>query len=393
MYRRKSILASLFDCDNPVQDALAHGSPAGIKLAAEAVAVQFEILRRTSVHSPAEVYRVKTGKRIWIVFYLLVAGGAALFTFLLIHQGAPQVMAAFASAGWWIAAVVIYHLAVPLLLDALAWWSLFPRAERLSLWEFFWMRWIGESVSTLVPSASVGGDVVRARLAALHGASIPTAAASVLVDITLGVFVQIVFTLLGLALIVTATGRQSFVRPTLIGAVIGVLAIIGFYVVQRLGMFRFVGKMISRLANAEDWHSLVHSGHTLDEAIRTQYARRSGVVGCCAWTGASLILGSGEIWIALHALGLHAALMNSVILQSMVLTIRSVVFPVPGALGVQEGGYVLVGNLLGIPGDAAFALSLIARVRELILGIPGLIAWQVIEARRVLRARLAASAQ
>jgi hypothetical protein len=77
----------------------------------------------------------------------------------------------------------------------------------------------------------------------------------------------------------------------------------------------------------------------------------------------------------------------------MVLAIRSAVFPVPGALGVQEGGYVIVGNLLGIPGDAAFALSLIARVRELILGIPGLLAWQLIEARRVLRARSVASAR
>jgi putative membrane protein len=336
---------------------------------------------------------MKSGKRIRIVFYLLIAGGAALFTLLLIRQGAPQVMAAFASAGWWIAAVVIYHFAVPVLLDAIAWWALFPKSERPSLWQLVWMRWIGESVSTLVPSAAVGGDVVRARLAALHGASISTAAASVLVDITLGVFVQIVFTLLGLALIVTATGHQSFVRPTLIGAVIGVLAVIGFYVVQRLGMFRFIGKMISRLANAEDWHSLVHSGRTLDEAIRTQYARRRGVVGCSAWTAMSLILGSGEIWIALHALGLHATVVNSVILQSMVLTIRSAMFPVPGALGVQEGGYVLVGNLLGIPGDAAFALSLVARVRELILGIPGLIAWQVIEARRVLRVRSAANAR
>src|SRR5262249_59291933 len=121
-----------------------------------------------------------------------------------------------------------------------------------------WMRWIGEWVSALVPSGCVGGDVVRARLAALYGTSIPTAAASVLVDITLGVFIQIVFTLLGLALIVTATGQQGFVRPTLIGAVIGVLAIAGFYVVQRLGMFRFIGRMISRLANSEGLHSLLH---------------------------------------------------------------------------------------------------------------------------------------
>ena len=325
--------------------------------------------------------------------WLLGLIGAALFTFLLIRQGAPQVLAAFASAGWAIAAVVIFHFAVPVLLDALAWWALFPKPERLPLRQLLWMRWIGESVSTLVPSAAVGGDVVRARLAALHGASVPTAAASVLVDITLGVFVQIGFTLLGLALIVSATGHQGFVRPTLIGAVIGVLAIIGFYVVQRLGMFRFIAKMISRLANAPDWHLLVHSGQSLDEAIRRQYARRRGVIGCCAWTATSLILGSGEIWIALHALGLRATVVNAVILQSMVLTIRSAVFPVPGALGVQEGGYVLVGNLLGIPGDAAFALSLIARVRELVLGIPGLIAWQVIEARRLWRARLAANAR
>jgi len=323
---------------------------------------------------------MKSGKKIRVALYLLAAGGAALFTLLLIRQGAPHVIAAFASAGWWIAAVAIYHLAVPVLLDTVAWWVLFPKSERLAVWQLYWMRWIGESVSTLVPSATVGGDVVRARLAALHGAPIPTAAASAIVDITLGVFVQIVFTLLGLGLIVAVTGGQGFVRPTLIGAVIGVLAILGFYVVQRL-------------ANAEDWHSLVHSGHTLDQAIRRLYARRSGVIGCCASTATSLLLGSGEIWIALHALGLRATLVNAIILQSMVLAIRSAVFPVPGALGVQEGGYVLVGSLLGIPGDAAFALSLIARVRELILGIPGLIAWQVIEARRVLRVRSAANAR
>ncbi len=336
---------------------------------------------------------MKAPGKIRMTVWVLGLAGAALFTFLLIRQGAPQVGAALASAGWWIGAVVIYHLAVPLLLDATAWWVLFSKPERLPVWQLFWMRWIGESVSTLIPSAAVGGDVVRARLAALRGVSIPTAAASVLVDITLGVFVQIGFTLLGLGLIVSVTGHQGFVRPTLIGAMIGVLAIIGFYVVQRLGMFRFFGKMISRLANADDWHSLVHSGRSLDETIRRLYARRWGVIGCCLWTVMSLILGSGEIWIALQALGLQATIVNSLILQSMVLTIRSAMFPVPGALGVQEGGYVLIGNLLGIPGDAAFALSLIARVRELILGIPGLISWQLIEARRLWRARLPANAR
>ena len=334
---------------------------------------------------------MRASGKIQITIWLLGLAGAGLFTVLLIRQSAPQVGAAFVSAGWAIAAVVIYHLAVSVFLDAIAWWVLFPNSDRLSLWQLFWMRWIGESVSTLVPSAAVGGDVVRACLAALHGASVPTAAASVLVDITLGVFVQIAFTLAGLALIVTVTGHEGFVRPTLIGALLGMIAIVGFYIVQRLGMFRFIGVIISRLANSSDWHSLINSGQTLDRTIRTLYARRRGVIGCCVWTAASLVLGSGEIWIALHAIGLQATLINALIFQSVILAIRSAMFPVPGALGVQEGGYVVVGNLLGIPGDAAFALSLIARVRELILGIPGLITWQLFEARRLWRARLAAS--
>jgi putative membrane protein len=331
---------------------------------------------------------MKAPGKVQLTFYLLGFAGAALFTGLLIRQGASQVGAAFATAGWGIAAVVAYHL-IPIFLDAVAWWVLFPRSDRLPLRKLFWMRWVGESVSTLVPSAAVGGDIVRARLAAINGVPLPISAGSVLVDITLGVFTQAGFTMLGLALLVDATGQKSFVRPTLVGTLLGILAVAGFYFAQRLGMFRFLGLIVARLANSPEWQSLVQSGETLDRAIRGLYARRRAVAMCCAWTIISLVGGSGEIWIALHALGLPATLINALILQSMALTIRSAAFAVPGGLGVQEGGYLVVGNLLGIPGNAAFALSLIARMRELALGIPGLVVWQMIEGRRLLRARSA----
>lgn len=334
---------------------------------------------------------MKAPGKIQITVWLLGLAGAALFTFLLIHQGVSQVGKAFAAAGWAIAAVVAYHFAVPVFLDALAWGVLFPKSDRLPLRKLLWMRWIGESVSTLVPSAAVGGDIVRARLAAINGAPVPVAAGSVLVDLTLGVFTQAVFTVLGLALLASVTGQRDFVRPILVGTLIGVAGVAGFYFVQRLGMFRFLALIVARLANSPEWQSLVQSGETLDRTVRTLYVRRRAVMMCCVWTIISLVAGSGEIWIALYALNLHATFVNALILQSMVLTIRSAAFAVPGGLGVQEGGYLFVGNLLGIPGDAAFALSLIARVRELALGIPGLISWQLIEARRLWRVRLAAS--
>jgi putative membrane protein len=333
---------------------------------------------------------MKLPNKVRLTFYLLGFAGAALFTGLLIREGAAQVGSAIATAGWALLAVVAYHFLVPVSLDSLAWRVLFPRAERPRLRSIYWMRWIGESVSTLVPSAAVGGDIVRARLAAISGTAVATSAATVLVDLTLGVFTQAAFTLLGVVLLVDSTGQRNFVGPTIIGTVVGIAAIAGFYFVQRLGMFRFLARMIAKLANSPEWQSLVQSGAELDEIVRSVYSRRGAVFACCGWTILSLILNSGEIYIALWALNLHATIVNAIILQSMALTIRSVAFPVPGGLGVQESGYVLVGNLLGIPGETAFALSLIARVRELGFGIPGLITWQLIEGRRLLRGRAAA---
>ena len=335
---------------------------------------------------------MKSPGKIRLVFYLLAFAGAALFTFLLIREGAPQIGKAIATAGWALLAVIAYHFLVPLFLDSLAWWVLFPRAERPPLRKIYWMRWIGESVSTLVPSAAVGGDIVRARLAAISGTPIATAAGTVLVELTLGVFTQAAFTLLGVVLLVNATGQKDFVRPTIIGTVIGVAAVGGFYFVQRRGMFRFLARMIAKLANSPEWQSLVQSGETLDETVRALYGRRQAVFACCGLTILSLILNSGEVWIALWALNLNPTFMKALILQSMVLTIRSAAFAVPAGIGVQEGGYVLVGNLLGIPGETAFALSLIARVRELGFGLPGLITWQAVEGRRLLRARAESAA-
>jgi uncharacterized membrane protein YbhN (UPF0104 family) len=108
------------------------------------------------------------------------------------------------------------------------------------------------------------------------------------------------------------------------------------------------------------------------------------------WTIISFLAAAGEIWIALYGMDLPASFANAIIFQSTAFTIRSAAFAVPGGLGVQEGGSVFVGSLLGIPGESAFALSLIMRIRELGIGIPGLITWQFIEGRRLLRSRTAA---
>jgi uncharacterized membrane protein YbhN (UPF0104 family) len=65
--------------------------------------------------------------------------------------------------------------------------------------------------------------------------------------------------------------------------------------------------------------------------------------------------------------------------------IRNAAFVAPSGLGVQEGAYALLGPLFGLPVEAALALSLLKRARDIAVGVPMLLSWQLAESRRRLR--------
>ncbi|HEX3444027.1 MAG TPA: flippase-like domain-containing protein, partial [Chthoniobacterales bacterium] len=328
--------------------------------------------------------KVKEAQKIRLAAYVLGLAGVALFTFLLIQSGASDVVRALAAVGPWLLVIAAFHL-LPMLLDGLSWWILFPLGERARYRTVFFMRWLGESVSNLLPVAQVGGDLVRARLAVLNGTRMSVSAATVLVDITVSVFTQTVFTTLGLGLLILATGRTNLMGPALAGAPLAIAAVAGFYIVQRLGLFRLFTAIVSRWATNPEWRSMAGKGGEVDEVLRETYAKRHVILACCLSSITSWLIGSVEVWIGLYALGIPSSFDRAVILESVGQGVRSALFFIPGAIGVHEGGYLFVGGLLGIPGDAAFALALIRRVRELALGIPGLIVWQLIEGGRAWR--------
>jgi putative membrane protein len=323
-------------------------------------------------------------KKFRLTIYLLGFAGALLFTILLIREGYHDVVRAVAATGWWLAVIPSFHL-LPLFLDSFEWWLLFPADSRPGLRITFWARYLGESFSNLVPAAQVGGDIVRARIAVFYGTPMVVSVGTVLVDITVSVFIQTLFTLVGVSLLIWVTGRTNFLGPTLLGAPFAMLAVAGFYFVQRWGLFRLFGAIISHSAEHESWRSLVVGSGELDQVLGKIYSRLGSVTACCVVTMISFVTGSVEVWIGLHALGVPASFEKALILECVGQGIQTVLCLVPGALGVREGGYIIVGGLLGIPGDAAFALALIRRVRELALGLPGLFAWQLVEGRHFVR--------
>ena len=71
-------------------------------------------------------------------------------------------------------------------------------------------------------------------------------------------------------------------------------------------------------------------------------------------------------------------------IEALVFAVRSIAFVVPGALGVQEGAYLLIAPLFGLDPQAAIALSLLKRARDVTIGLPALVAWQAGEGRKLL---------
>jgi hypothetical protein len=79
----------------------------------------------------------------------------------------------------------------------------------------------------------------------------------------------------------------------------------------------------------------------------------------------------------LHVLGVDAGPLQAFAVESLGMAARSAGFAVPGALGLQEGGFALAAIAVGLPPGPALALSLVKRLREITVGIIGLTLWRL----------------
>ncbi len=315
----------------------------------------------------------------WIAFL----AGLAAFVLLVGYHGLGEVAAALAVAGWGLPLIAAAHI-VPMGAEALGWRYLIDPAHRPGFRTMLWGRWIGEAVDNLLPVAQVGGDLVRIRLFRTLGMPAAVVAASLVADITLTVVTLIGFTLFGLVLLAAyVTGDGPLLLLALVIPV-SALLIGGFYLVQQRGLFGGVTRLLQRVVGPLDAR-LVDGAEALDRENRRIYARRKDVLRSAFWLSAAWVLGTFEVWLALWLLGYPVSLLEALLIESLVQAVRTAAFLIPGALGVQEGGFLALGMLLSLPPEAALALALTRRVRELAFGIPGILAWQWCEARRLWR--------
>jgi putative membrane protein len=313
---------------------------------------------------------------------LSLAVGLALALALGAYFGFAEIASGLRSAGWGVLAVIAFH-PVQMIFSALAWQALLPTSPVPRLIAVMGLRWMREGINNLLPVAQIGGEVVGARL--LRHAGVPLAAggASVTVDLTMEFLSQIVFTLIGLALLIPGLHEPAIVPWTLGAVALGGAVVALLIAAQRFGLFQLIERGLVKLAErGPAWSSLSEIAG-LHRAIVALYAAPTKLGRAFACHLISWLLGGFEVMLALHLVGVSVDFREALIIESLGQAFRAVGFAIPGALGVQEGGYIIVCGLFGISPQAAIGLSLLKRIREVVLGIPALIAWHIIETRRL----------
>ncbi len=321
-----------------------------------------------------------------IASYIGLVIGLAILTGLIAWQGLGDIWGLLTASGW--ALLLVPAIWFPtVLMNARCWHLLFLKDQRPSFWQAFYAQWMGRAVNTLLPVASIGGEVVKARVITLWGTDARHASASTIVDKTVQVITLIFWGVLGVILLSMMALDNELVAAGAVGLALLGAGVAGFLVVQKAGIFSIVVKSAHKITKAEFLHDLIDTAEQIDDIVLQVYRARRPLFAATAWRFGALILQTGEVWLAAWLLGFPIGILEALMLKSLSSTLSDAAFVVPNSYGVQEGAFVVLGGLIGIAPDVAIAVSLAIRIREFLIDVPGLVFWQHAEGKALINRR------
>ena len=318
----------------------------------------------------------------WVKCILFLTG-LGLFAWLVQSAGLDELLTSFHHVGWPLLFFFGPYLLV-YLVDAIGWQTTFHhRPSRLRFHHLFLVRTAGESLNNTLPSAYLGGEPVKALLLKRFDVDMAEAASSVIAAKTTMTIAQILFILLGFGALYLATER-SIAFP---GLLPGILVLFGLGVCcvgllvwwQRTGftrpMMRLAGKIgfLGRKLKRYEEDLL-----RLDAKLAMFHGEAGGKFwASTAWFLTGWIVGIFEVYVFGLLFGIPISLLDALAIEALATMVKAMAFVIPGSMGVQEGGIVLLFLAVGQTTLAGVSFSLVRRMRELIwIGFGfGLLSW------------------
>ena len=320
---------------------------------------------------------------------LLVVG--VVFLGILVATNDPAaIFGSISRLGWRLAVIACFPFAIITAFDTLGWYFAFlhPRVPFRTLLA---ARLAGEAFNLTTPTASLGGEAVKAWL--LRGrVPLDESVLSVVVAKTTIMIGQGLFLLVGIVITWLAAPSDSRLLGWMLWLLaVEVLAIVGFLLAQIQGGFGWVPRVLGRIGLGRSRHR--ETVARLDRGLAWFYRKEPRrLVLSIGFHFIAWLLGSLEAYLILNFLGLEVSLETATIIEALGTAVRFATFLVPASLGALEGGFVATFTALGLAPSAGVAFGLARRVREVVWIAVGFAIFAVIrpgpaeEARRAVTA-------
>jgi putative membrane protein len=318
-----------------------------------------------------------------IAVYIGGVLGLALLIALVVRSDFTAMLQTLELGGWTLLWLAPYR-AVYFLFYAIGWFSLlrpYDPERHAGFGYVFWVTTVREAIDRLLPVASVGGAVVGVRLLRWRRLAAAPVGATIIVEILLTLIVLYLFAAVGVFLLIDYNTTSQEYRQVVLALLFALpVPVVTALLLYHGSIFGRLQKLLRPLVGAA---GLSEGAAPLDQELRACLHRGRTLLLAGTLQYAAFISGAFEIWLALRLFGHPVGAKAALVLESLTQALRHLAFVVPAGLGVQEAGLVLFGHALGISSELALAVSMAKRLREVLCGLPSLISWQWLEARRL----------
>jgi len=299
----------------------------------------------------------------------LTAVGLGFLVYLIHRIGLAAVRDNLTHFGWWLALTCALGAAW-LFLQAWAWWKIQDSFfERVPLLVLFRVKIISDAFNLILPSASMGGDAMRAFMIR-ERVPLRDGVPAVLFDKTIEFAASVLFLMSGLGLgLLFLRLPQAVVIPSVVSVATTIAGIVLLVGIQRRGVTSSLLRLGAVFPRARAWIASRESQfHAMDENFRLLYAgRMTRAVPPLVLHLGSRMVGALEFMVILAVLGAPVNLVQALFISTIVTVGNTVFFLLPGQWGVMETVHILVVQSLGYPPAIGLSLSIIRRIRRLVL--------------------------
>lgn len=269
--------------------------------------------------------------------------------------------------------VILIPSVIMYVVEAYGWkLTLGPSAKTVPFWRLLAIRTAGEVVNMTTPTAYVGGEPLKAYLLKQHNVSMVEGLASVVIAKTTMTIAEVLFILLGIAFgfwILGSSGSSGQLAAAgLLSVGLLLFGTAAFVFVQRRGLFawildtlRALGIRIGFLEAREE------QLRSLDRTILDFYTHHQGAFYASTglyflgWLSEAL-----EVLVMVHYLGGPSSVLPAISIGALSVFIKGGTFFIPGSLGAQDGGNLLLLKAFGYSDVTGITFALLRRFRELV---------------------------